>query len=187
MTEVSVCRKDGEWEPRWEGRVLSEPFLEMDRLWSRSPHPEGWRGHRLCHFLLSSLCTWGSGQSKRSQSGGARGAPRQGCPPQNNFSLCPSWCHPSMSLHGHTGQAQGEGGQGRGHRPGAEESPDCGSRGWELVSGPVSPLTVVDPPDPRQQSRPSAKAHGSVGGAPASLRQGSWEKEDRLVWRGRQV
>lgn len=54
MTEVSVCRKDGVWEPRWECRALSEPFLEMDRLWL-----EGWLGHRLCHFLLSSVCTWG--------------------------------------------------------------------------------------------------------------------------------
>lgn len=52
MTEVSVCRKDGVWEPRWECRALSEPFLEMDRLWL-----EGWLGHRLCHFLLSSVCT----------------------------------------------------------------------------------------------------------------------------------
>lgn len=58
MTEVSVCRKDGVREPRWKCRVLSEPVLETDRLWSLWPRLEGWLGHRLRHFLLSSLCTW---------------------------------------------------------------------------------------------------------------------------------
>ena len=66
MTEVSVCRKEGVREPLGKCRVLSEPFLEMDRLWSLSLRLEGRLGHRLCHFLLSSFCTWGLGHSKGS-------------------------------------------------------------------------------------------------------------------------
>lgn len=185
MTEVSVCRKDGEWEPRWEGRVLSEPFLEMDRLCSRSPRPESWRGHRLCHFLLSSFCTWGSGQSKRSRSGGAWGAPKQGVPSAEHTSPSASpGAIPPRPSDGHTGRAQEEAGTEGDAGRGAEGSPDCGSRCWELVSGTVSPLTVVDPPEPRHAIQTSAKAHGSVGGAPVSLCQGRWEKEDRLARRG---
>lgn len=58
MTEVSVCRKDGAREPRWNCRAFSESFLETDARRSPWSRPQGHPGHRLCHFLFSSLCTW---------------------------------------------------------------------------------------------------------------------------------
>lgn len=74
MTEVSVCRKDGAREPRWNCRALSEPFLETDKLPSLWSRPQDRLRHRLRHFLFSSLCTWGEGEAMGKWGSGKRGS-----------------------------------------------------------------------------------------------------------------